>query len=104
MMNNVHIQKELMTIGKWGRLKKEYMMVEQPSLYQSLVDKNDLEKYLNEIEIQAENRMEFVMEELSKELGISDELKTALAMEQITKLHNVVLIAEEIVLNELIYI
>lgn len=102
-MNSIHIPEDVV-IGKWGRLRQEYMMSEQPSFYQTLVDKNTLEKYLKEIEAQAEKRMDFLTNELRRELDISNELKEAPVMNQITKMHNIVLIAEEIVLNELIYI
>ena len=73
-------------------------------LYEFLILSNSIWNYLDEINNKAEKRMETLVDQISKELGISASLKDKSKIEWVAKMRDVVIIAEDIVLEEIIYV
>lgn len=96
--------KEEDPIGRWGRLHQEYLNVNKPEEYQKLVLSNSIWTYLNEINDKAEKRMEILIDQISKQTGISDLLQDESKIEWLVKVRDVVILAEEIVLKEIVYV
>lgn len=96
--------KEENPIGRWGRLHQEYLNVNKPEEYQKLVLSNSIWTYLNEINDKAEKRMEILIDQISKQTGISDLLQDESKIEWLVKVRDVVILAEEIVLKEIVYV
>ena len=91
-------------IGRWGRLHQEYLNKNKPEIYQNLILSNSIWNYLDEINNKAEKRMETLVDQISKELGISASLKDKSKIEWVAKMRDVVISAEDIVLEEIIYV
>ena len=97
-------KKDNKPIGRWGRLHQEYLNKNKPEIYQNLILSNSIWNYLDEINNIAEKRMETLVDQISKELGISASLKDKSKIEWVAKMRDVVIIAEDIVLEEIIYV
>lgn len=65
--------------------------------------KNKLNEYLYRIEKEATEKIEFLVQQLSQQEGITEKLKEKNQMLWVQKMNNIKSCAEEIILSELIY-
>ncbi len=88
------------SIGKYGQMRKKYLMEHKSGLYQSLLLTNKLTDHLVEINEEAVKRLEVSTSKL--EQSVNEKLKEINQMEWVCKMNNIHYSAEEIVLRELI--
>ena len=91
------------SIGKYGRMRKNYLKEHRPVLYNSLLLSEKLYPHLLEIDRTANRRMELMMPELMKSAGVTESLKAADPMRWVGLMNNLKAQAEETILAELIY-
>ncbi|WP_324824307.1 TnpV protein [Sinanaerobacter sp. ZZT-01] len=91
------------TLTKYGLMRKEYLKEYKGGTYSGLLLSNKLKEHLLQIQQQAEERLEVLMEQMKKSEGITEELKAENQMLWVQKMNNIQHSAEEIVLTELIY-
>ena len=72
--------------------------------YIKLLLEGKLNDHLHEVDGECYERMELLMEQMKAEAGITEELKTSDQMKWVGLMNNVRSSAEEIVLDELIYV
>ena len=63
-------------IGRWGMLYKAYLKLRKPAYYQSLLLSGKLDTVLADVEEQAVERYEVLIEQLSQREGVSERLKS----------------------------
>lgn len=103
LMPNITMDKQSeKSIGKYGQMRKKYLMESKSGLYQSLLLTNKLTNHLIEINEEAIKRLELIEEQMKQEQSVNEELKEMNQMEWICKMNNIHYSAEEIVLRELI--
>ncbi|MBQ7101657.1 MAG: TnpV protein [Clostridia bacterium] len=103
--NLVLLPKEAnITLGKWGMLHKDYLKKHKTVLFNSLLIQGKLYKYCSEIETQARDMFYTIVDQLKKAEGVTEELKEKNQFVWIQKMSNIQQRAEEIVINELIYV
>ena len=90
-------------IGRWGMLHKAYLKLRKPAYYQSLLLSGKLDAVLADVEKQAAERYEVLIEQMSQREGISEKLKEENQMEWVGRMKNLENRAAEIVKAELIY-
>ena len=90
-------------IGHYGRLRKAYLEMHRPILFNELVLSDKLFEHCAEIEEAARNRMELIVPELVKRNGVTEQLKAENQMEWVRQMNACKAQAEEIVKAELIY-
>lgn len=90
-------------IGRWGMLHKAYLKLRKPAYYQSLLLSGKLDTILANVEEQAVERYEVLIEQLSQREGVSEKLKEENQMEWVRRMRNLENRAAEIVKAELIY-
>ena len=90
-------------IGRWGMLHKAYLKLRKPAYYQSLLLSGKLDTVLANVEEQAVERYEVLIEQLSRREHVSEKLKEENQMEWVRRMRNLENRAEEIVKAELIY-
>ena len=95
--------KERFNIGKYGLLKLEYLKNNKRGLYTELLMKDMLNRYLHDIDITTNSRINDLILLLAEKENIDENLKQSDQFLWIGKMNNIKNIAEEIVLNELIY-
>lgn len=104
LLPNLRLEdKERYNIGKYGLLKLEYLKKNKRELYTELLMKDKLNEYLYDIDIIANSRINDLILLLAEKENIDENLKQSDQFLWIDKMNNIKNIAEEIVLNELIY-
>ncbi len=90
-------------IGHYGRLRKAYLKEYRPVLFQAYLSQGKLYEHLAEVNTQATERLERIMEQLIREWDISEDLKARDQMGWVHVMNNARYSADEIVKHELIY-
>ena len=101
---NLTIQKEERSIGKWGRMHREFLREYHPILFSQMVLSDTLFTYLADLNEQAQQRMETLISQMQNAEGITEELKAADPMVWMQRMNNIHTRAEEIVREELIFV
>ncbi len=91
-------------IGRYGRLHREYLKQEHPARYSSLILTGKLWTYLADLNEQAEERLDLIIEQMKAAEGVTEELKARNQLEWVGRMNNIRNRAEEIINSELIYI
>jgi hypothetical protein len=91
-------------IGRYGNLRKEFLKEHRHGMYLTLFMDGELNEYLHEVDEQCNARLVILMEQMKASAGITEELKTVDQMKWVRLMNNVKSSAEEIVLNELVYV
>ena len=92
------------TYGKYGMLRKSYLQEHRKAKYQILLLQGELVEHLNQIDEEARDKEERLVKQMMEKDGITEELKRTDQMEWLRRVNNIRNRADEIVLNELIYV
>ena len=101
---NLTIQKEERSIGKWGRMHREFLREHHPIQFSQLVLSDTLFTYLVDLNEQAQQRMEVLISQMQIAEGITEEMKADNPMAWVQRMNNIQARAEEIVREELIFV
>lgn len=101
---DLKLPEENRPIGRYGRLHREYLKQEHPARYSSLILTGKLWTYLADLNEQAEERLDLIMEQMKAAEGVTEELKAQNQLEWVGRMNNIRNRAGEIINSELIYI
>ena len=101
--NIVIPEEEKVPLGKYGMMRFDYLRTERPSLFSTLLLAGKLYSHLHEIDSAAHSRMELMMKQQIDRNHITEQLKAEHQMEWVQKMNTAKCIAEEMILDELIY-
>ena len=101
---NLTIRKEERSIGKWGRMHREFLREHHPIQFSQLVLSDTLFTSLADLNEQAQQRMETLISQMQVEEGVTEDLKAADPMVWTQRMNNIRARAEEIVREELIFV
>ena len=90
-------------LGKWGMLHKDYLLKNKKVLFTTLLIQGKLYQHCAEIENQARDMFDALVEQMKKAEGVTEELKEQDQLEWIQRMGNIQQQAREIVCSELIY-
>ena len=91
-------------IGKYGRLRLNYLKEHKRVIYTELMLDGKLSEHLALIDEDANKRLDYIISKLAKAEGIDEDLKRTNQMQWVQAMNNIKNRAEEIVLNEIIYV
>ncbi len=91
-------------IGLWGQRHKCFLMEYQKETYHDLLSSGNLNSYLAEIDHQAQERLERLIEQMKEAQGVTEQLKAETPSEWIGCMNNIRSCATEIVNSEIIYL
>ena len=97
------LPEETRSIGKWGRMHREYLREHKPIQYNCLLLSGKLWTYLADLNEQSQTRLARVIEQMKAAEGITEDLKASDPMVWVQSMNNIRARAEEIILQELIY-
>ena len=97
------LPEESRPIGKWGRMHREYLKEHKPIQYNCLLLSGELRTYLADLNEQAQDGLERMIDQMKMAEGVTEELKAADPMAWVGAMNNIRNRAEEIILQELIY-
>ena len=101
LLPNLTLSQPKTPLGKYGRMRRNYLKQYRPVLYNSMLLNGTLYPHLMEVEQTAESRMQQTMEQLLKQDPAPD--KESQQMAWVQHMNSLKAQAEELVLNELIY-
>lgn len=91
-------------IGRWGQMHQKYLKENRPGYYSSLLLTGKLWTYLADLDEQAQERLDRIVEQMKAAEGVTEELKAAGQLEWVRRYNYIRSRAEEIVRAELIYV
>ena len=100
---DLKLPEENRPIGRYGRLHREYLKQEHPARYSALILTGKLWTYLADLNEQAEERLDLIIEQMKAAEGVTEELKARNQLEWVGRMNNIRNRAEEIILHELVY-
>lgn len=100
---DLKLPEENRPIGRYGRLHREYLKQEHLARYSSLILTGKLWTYLADLNEQAEERLDLIIEQMKAAEGVTEELKARNQLEWVGRMNNIRNRAEEIINSELIY-
>lgn len=100
---NLELPEETRPIGIWGRMHKDYLEQYHPALYNELILSGKLWTYLADLNEQAQERMNRLINQMKAAENITEELKAHDLMVWVGTMNNIRNRAEEIVRSEIIY-
>ena len=95
---------EQVEIGVWGHRRLEYIKHHRKGFYTSLVIGCELNRYLADINKQAEEMFDTLISQYKTVEGITEQFKADNQIEWVSRMNNIRYRANEIVINELIYV
>ena len=91
-------------MGKWGRMHRDYLREHKPIQYNCLLLSGKLWTYLADLNEQAQDRLERIIDQMKATEGITEALKANDPMAWVQRMNSIRNRAEEIVREELIYV
>lgn len=100
---DLEINEEEPTYGKYGMMRKQFLKERRSARYQYLVLSGKLTEHLNQVDKEAREKVEMLMEQMAEQWGVTEELKIQNQMEWVRRMNNIKNVTEERVLLEMIY-
>ena len=91
------------TIGKYGRMHRDYLKEHHPMRFNHLVLEGQLWTYLADLNEQAQRRLQLIIHQMQEAESVTEELKAKDQMAWVRSMNSIHNRAEEIVLRELVY-
>ena len=100
---DLKLPEENRPIGRYGRLHRDYLKEQHSARYSYLVLTGELWTYLADLNDQAEERLNLIIDQMKVAEGVTEELKAQNQLEWVGRMNNIRNRAEEIIRSELIY-
>ena len=90
-------------IGKYGRIRMNYLKERRPVIYNQLILSGKLYAHLGEIEQACQERLERMIPQMKEAEGVTEALKATDQMEWVRRMNSIHNRVEETILSELVY-
>ena len=101
---DIRLPEENRPIGRWGRMHRDYLKEHNPIRFDTLCLDGTLWTYLADLNEQAQNRMELIIEQMKATEGVTEVMKASDQMAWVGAMNSIRNRAEEIVLREMFYV
>ena len=92
------------TLGKWGMMYKDYLQKHNPILFATLLTQGKLYQHCAEIENQARDMFDTLVEQMKEAEGVTEQLKEKNQLDWVCRMQNIEARTREVVTTQLIYI
>ena len=99
---DLEINEKKPAYGKYGIMRKQFLKEHRSARYQYLVLTGKLTEHLNQVDKEAREKVEMLVEQMAEQWGVTEELKMQDQMEWVRKMNNIRSRAVEIIDVELI--
>jgi len=103
-MPNLVLEKEKIVLNKYGRMRLNFLKENKKAEYTIMFVNGTLNKHLKEIQEIAQERIDLIIEQLKQQNNLTEEMKNTDQLYWVGMMNNFKNVAEEIILNELIYV
>ena len=104
MPNLVLEKEEKIILNKYGRMRLKFLKENKKAEYTIMFMNGTLNKHLKEIQETAQTRINILIEQLKQQNNLTEEMKNTDQLYWVSMMNNFKNVAEEIILNELIYV
>ena len=104
MPNLVLEKEEKIILNKYGRMRLKFLKENKKAEYTIMFMNGTLNKHLKEIQETAQTRVNIIIVQLKQQNNLTEEMKNTDQLYWVSIMNSFKNIAEEIVLNELIYV
>lgn len=104
MPNLVLEKEEKIILNKYGRMRLKFLKENKKAEYTIMFMNGTLNKHLKEIQETAQTRVNIIIEQLKQQNNLTEEMKNTDQLYWVSMMNNFKNVAEEIILNELIYV
>ena len=94
---DLEINEEEPIYGKYGIMRKQFLKEHRSARYQYLILTGKLTEHLNQVDKEAREKVEILMEQMAEQWGVTEELKMQDQMEWVRRMNNIKSVAEEMV-------
>ena len=91
-------------IGRYGRMRAEYLKEYHRALYLELLLDGNLNEYLHQTDEECYQMMERLVEQMKAKHGVTEQLKSENQMQWVGMMNNIRQCAEEVVLRDIVYV
>lgn len=91
------------TLGKWGMLHKDYLLKHKKVLFTTLLTQGKLYQYCAEVEKQAQDMFDTIVEQMKTAEGVTEQLKEENQIEWICRTQNIEAKAREVILHNIVH-
>ncbi len=92
------------SLGKWGMLHKDYLFKYKKVLFATLLTEGKLYQYCADIEKQAQQMFDTLVEQMKATEGVTEQLKEENQIEWLCRMQNIESRVRETICKEFIYI
>ena len=100
---DLKVEQEKRSIGKWGRIHREYLKECHPIRFNQLVLSGKLWTHLADLQEEAQAKLELLIYQMASAEGVTERMKERNPMEWVQRMNNIRSRAEEVVLSEIVY-
>ena len=100
---DLKLPQENRSIGKYGRMHRDYLQENNPIRFDDLALEGKLWTYLADLNEQAQNRLQLIIRQMQEAESVDNELKENNQMVWVQAMNSIHNRAEELVLHELVY-
>ena len=100
---DIRLPEENRPIGRWGRMYRDNIKEHNPIRFNDLCLSGELWTYLDDLNEQAQSRLELIIEQMKATEGVTEHLKQHDQMAWVRAMNSIRNRAEEIVLHEMIH-
>ena len=97
-------KQEKIILNKYGRMRLKFLKENKKAEYTIMFVNGTLNKHLKEIQETAQERINLIIEQLKQQNNLTEEMKNTDQLYWVSMMNNFKNTAEEIILNELIYV
>lgn len=90
-------------VGIWGQRRRQYLKKQREGIYTGLLLSGELDIHLSEMDVQAETLFFQLVNQMTEQESITEQLKAENQMEWVQHMNNIRNQADEIIYNELIF-
>jgi len=91
-------------LTKYGRMRERYLREHKRVLYFNLLTSGKLYEHLAEIDTSACNMAKYLIKEMARKQGVTEQLKAEDMMKWVGLMNNIGACVDEIVLNDIVYV
>ena len=96
-------KEEPATYGRFGRMRLKYLKEHRRATYINLKTSGDLKPHLNEIDREANEMLQLLIEQVAQAQGITEHMKAADQLAWVGAMNNTRNAAREVVLHNLVF-
>ena len=90
-------------IGKYGNMHLDFIEKHRKGRYNILLIEGKLNEYLHNIDVEAHEQVERIIERMTEQSGVNETLKASSPLHWVQMMNNIKATAEEITLAEVVY-